>query len=266
MITFKPADMITFVGDEGIYGFLFDWLVFGGLIWVLLNKQGFQVLVLFSFWLIPREGSWLVAIPAAWLAGNGLIHLVWPVFQKAFNPTGANKRLPMAPGMLAMILIMLMAGGSLNALHDLQNQPELVITASEIETLQKEQQIIPVDAHILIAGNIALQEWAPAILEREVLNCVFGLEWQPGELRKVVLINNALDEDNLVSAMDVVKGYSGDSRLWLIGDPVQFAKLTASASPSLEIVVQYQTTELVFATIQTRGQSWIDRTCRSHPI
>jgi 4-amino-4-deoxy-L-arabinose transferase-like glycosyltransferase len=266
MITFKPADMITFVGDEGIYGFLFDWLVFGGLIWFLLKKQGFQVLVFFSFWLIPREGSWLVAIPAAWLAANGMVHLVWPVFQNAFNPTTENKRLPFAPGLLAMILIMLMVGGSLNALHDLQNQPELIITPSEIDILRKEQLIIPVDAHILVAGNGALREWSPALLEREVLNCEFGLEWQPDELRHVFLINAALDENDLVSAMSDVKGYSGDSSVWLVGDTAQIIKLMATANPSLEIAIQYQTPELVFATIQTRVQSWLDRTNRSHPI
>jgi hypothetical protein len=52
--------------------------------------------------------------------------------------------------------------------------------------------------------------------------------------------------------MEVVRGYSGDSRIWLIGDPDQVAKLAAVASLPLEITLQYQTLDLVFAIIQTK--------------
>ncbi len=251
-ITFKPADMITFVSDEGIYGFLFDWLVFAGLIWAVLNKQVFQVVIFFAVWLIPREGCWLVAIPAAWLAASGIVHLVWPLLQKAFSTRGAINRPPLAPGLLALILVLLIVAGAMNTLHDLQNQPELQISAAATETLRQEQQRIPADTHVLIAGNGALREWAPALLEREVLNCEFGLEWQPDELKQVYLINEALDTNDLATAMAVVQGYSGDSRLWLIGDPDQVANLAADAGPTLEISIQNQTPELVFAIIQTK--------------
>lgn len=252
MITFKPADMITFVSDEGIYGFLFDWLVFAGLIWAVLNKQVFQVAIFFAVWLIPREGCWLVAIPAAWLAASGIVHLVWPLLQKAFSTRGANNRPPLAPGVLALILVLLIVAGAMNTLHDLQNQPELQISAAATETLRQKHQRIPADAHVLIAGNGALREWAPALLEREVLNCEFGLEWQPDELKQVYLINEALDANDLAKAMAVVQGYSGDSRLWLIGDPDQVANLAADAGQTLEISIQDQTPELVFAIIQTK--------------
>ena len=252
MITFKPADMITFVGDEGIYGFLFDWLVFAGLVWAVLNKQAFQVLIFFAVWLIPREGCWLVAIPAAWLAASGIVHLVWPLLQKAFSTSGANNKPPLAPGVLALILGLLIVDGSVNTLHDLQNQPELEISAAATETLRRERQIIPPDAHVLITGNAALREWAPALLEREVLNCEFGLEWQPEELRQVYLINDAIDANDLTAAMAVVHGYSGDSRLWLIGDPDQVAKLAADAGTTLDFSIQDQTPDLVYAIIQTK--------------
>jgi hypothetical protein len=107
MVTFKPADMITFVSDEGIYGFLFDWLIFTGLIWSVLNKQVFQIVIFFAVWLIPREGCWLVAIPATWLAAAGIVHLVWPLLQKAFATNGPNIRPPLAPGILALVLVLL---------------------------------------------------------------------------------------------------------------------------------------------------------------
>ncbi len=252
MVTFKPADMLTFVGEEGIYGFLFDWLVFAGLVWAVLNKQVFQVVIFFAVWLIPREGSWMVAIPAAWLAASGIVHIVWLLFQKAFAGTAANARPPLAPGLLALTLMLLAVSGAVNALHDLQNQPELNISASSITTLQQERQIIPADAHVLVAGNIALQEWSPALLEREVLNCEFGLEWQPDELAKASAINDALIAGDLADAITIIRGYSGDASVWLVGDPEQVAGLAANAGPSLEVSIQSQTPGLVFAIVQVK--------------
>ena len=250
MITFKPADMITFVSDEGIYGFIFDWLVFGGLIWATLNKRIYYVVTFFALWLVPRLGSWLVAIPAALLAALAIVHLVWPLFQKAFSTRDAKDHPPLAPGILGLILLLVILAYPLIAVHDLLNQTELKFTAAEAVTLRQVQTIIPADAQVLIAGNGALREWAPALLEREVLNCEFGLEWKPEVLKKVNLINDALDANDLSKAMTIIHSYSGNTRLWLVGDPGQIARLAANAGPSLEISTQYQTPELVFAIIQ----------------
>jgi hypothetical protein len=250
LITFKPADMITFVSDEGIFGFLFDWLIFAGLIWAILNKQVFQVVILLAVWLIPREGSWLVAIPAAWLAALGLVHLVLPLIQKAFSTLGTNKKPPLAPGLLALILILLIIGNALFALNDLQNQPELLINPEVLKTLNQGRQLIPADAHILVAGNGALREWAPALLEREVLNCEFGLEWQPEELKQVNLINDAIADNDLAGAMAVVRDYSGDTSLWLVGDPGQIEELVAGSDLSLEVSIQMSAPGLVLAILQ----------------
>jgi hypothetical protein len=252
MITFKPADMVTFVGDEGVYGFLFDFLVFAGIIWSVLNKRIFQVLIFFALWLVPREGSWMVAIPAAWLAATGFVQVIWPLFQKAIKPAFASVRLPLAPGLLSLILVLLMAGGAILSLQSIKNQTVLNISAAQVQSLQQDGRAIPLGAHVLAAGSIALQEWSPALLEREVLNCEFGLEWQPDELAKASAINEALTADDLTTAMAVVRDYSGDASLWLVADPQQFARLAASAGPSLEISIQKQTPELVFAIVQTK--------------
>jgi hypothetical protein len=58
--------------------------------------------------------------------------------------------------------------------------------------------------------------------------------------------------NDLTVAMAGVRGYSGDTRLWLLGVPDQVAKLAADAGPTLEISIQDQTPELVFAIIQTK--------------
>lgn len=250
LITFKPADMITFVSDEGVYGFLFDWLIFAGLIWAILNKQVFQVIIFLAVWLIPREGSWLVAIPAAWLAALGIVYLVFPIIQKAFSAMGVNKRPPLAPGLLTIILVLLMIGNAVFSLTDLKNQSELQISPEVIENAEQARQVIPAGAHILIAGNGALREWAPALLEREVLNCEFGLEWQPDELKKVNLINDALADNDLAGAIQVARDYSGDTNFWLVGDPGLFDDLVSGSNLPFTISIQARTPDLVIAIIQ----------------
>ena len=252
MITFKPADMVLFVSDEGTYGFLFDWLIFAGLVWAMLNKRIHFVLLFFLLWLVPRLGSWLVAIPGALLAGLGIVHLVLPLFQQAFSPLKIQKRPPLAPGVLLIVLLLVSVAFPLFALQDMLNRVEVKFTPEEAVTLRKEEIAIPANARVLIAGNGALREWAPTLLEREVLNCQFGLEWKPADLQKVTLINAALDENDLTKAMAIIRAYTGDTSLWLVGVPDQVAKLSAAANPSLVISIQLQTPELVFATIQSK--------------
>ena len=252
MITFKPADMILFVSDEGTYGFLFDWLILAGLIWAVLNKHVYFVVIFFTLWLIPRLGSWLVAIPGALLAGFGIVYLVWPLFQKAFSSRKINERPPLMPGVLLLVLAMVLIVSPLLAVQDMLNRVEMKFTPAEAVTLYQERALIPENAHVLIAGNGALQEWAPALLEREVLNCQFGLEWKPADLQTVYLINDALDGDDLAKAMTIIHAYTGDTMVWLVGDPIQVAKLAEAAVPPLEIAVQKQTSDLTFAIVQTK--------------
>jgi hypothetical protein len=127
-----------------------------------------------------------------------------------------------------------------------------MFSPAEVSTLQRDKAVIPLDAHVLIVGNGALREWAPALLERQVLNCEFGLEWQPDELQNVNLINAAIHANDLASAMVIVKSYSGDSRLWLVGEPGQVASLIKTAGDSYTISIQDQTPELVLAIIDTK--------------
>lgn len=250
MLAFKPADMITFIGDEGTHGFLLDWLIFGGMFWALLNKHKFQVLIFFTFWLIPREGCWLVAIPAAWLAGLGITRLLLPMLGNAFKAGHTQRRPPLAPGVIAILLLILAVGGAWNALEDLKAQPQMRLSEPLISGLPQEGRLIPVDAHVLVAGDIALREWAPALLEREVLNCEFGLEWQPSEYIQVSQINQALLDNDLESALQLVEQYSGDTGVWLVGDPGLTTRLIAAAGTSLEASIASTTPELMIVYVK----------------
>ena len=65
------------------------------------------------------------------------------------------------------------------------SDPDWYINQNQIAALKIFQDNIPRNAEVVIIGNIALAEWGPPILQREVLNIEYGLEWQPEELKKI---------------------------------------------------------------------------------
>ena len=68
------------------------------------------------------------------------------------------------------------------------------ITSEQIELVEDARSLIPANAKVLVLGNDALLEWSPYLLQREVINTKFGLEWQPGELQVVTLLNKSISE------------------------------------------------------------------------
>jgi hypothetical protein len=94
---------------------------------------------------------------------------------------------------------------------------------------------LPANASVLVTGNAALQEWSPALLQREVLTTPFGLEWQPQELKSVNAINKALDQNDLATAVQAAQRYSGHRQFYLIAPPRQLASLLAGAPSSISI-------------------------------
>jgi hypothetical protein len=94
---------------------------------------------------------------------------------------------------------------------------------------------LPAGARLLVAGNGALQEWSPTLLQREVLNTPFGLEWQPDELVHVNAINEALEEEDLSAALTAVEDYTGDKKIYLLATAEDLADLLAQARQSVAI-------------------------------
>jgi hypothetical protein len=252
MITFKPADMITFIGDEGVYGFLFDWLIFAGLIWAFLNKQLFQILMFFSLWIIPREGCWLVVLPAALLAGWGTVNIVLPLLNKAFIKLVKPGRLPLAPGVLALLLVLIAVMGSVNAVQALQGQSEMNVSPEFIADLHSMKNSLPEDGHVLVVGNTALREWAPALLERQVINCEFGLEWEPDELEIVRLVNASLQTGKLLAALEIIKEKIEIEDLYIVGEPGLISELIQAPINGYQYSLMIRTSRLELGMLQEK--------------
>jgi hypothetical protein len=228
ILSFQPA---------GAYlGFIWNWLIFAGLIWAVLKRHFLVVVIFVIFWLIPREGVWLVAVPAAILAGMGLVYVLWPLFEKAFQ-ISSGSRPPLAPGILAVILVILVFANALFSMGAFIAEPEWRISREQISSIVNFQEEIPESGRLIVLGNIALAEWAPAILQREVLNIEYGLEWQPDELEKVKAINEAIQENNFEAMLEAVDHYTGDQQFYLITTLDDFSEIQDSI-PENVITVQ----------------------------
>lgn len=207
IISFQPA---------GNYlSFIWNGLILAGLIWSILKRHFMIVVIFILFWLIPREGLWLVAIPGAILAGVGVVYVFLPLFSKAFQVPD-SRRPPLAPGILGIILLILVFANTIFAITVMISEPEWMISREQIETLAEFQEMIPDNSRVIVLGNLALAEWAPVILQREVLNIEFGLEWQPDELDNAKAINATLADDDFENLIAAVVASTDDHKVYII--------------------------------------------------
>ena len=149
------------------------------------------------------------------MAGIGLYFLGGPPFLKAFQ-TSSNTRPPLAPGILGLILVILVFANAFFSITASITEPDWYISRNQIDTLGKFRDQIPNNASVIIIGNTALAEWAPVILEREVLNIEFGLEWQPDELKMIQAINASIEKDDFEGMIYALETYTGEHQVYLV--------------------------------------------------
>ena len=96
------------------------------------------------------------------------------------------------------------------------------IKADQIEALRQAREIIPASGQMIVMGNPGLREWSPYLLQREVLNTEFGLEWQPDEYHQIILANEELDDaKNWLDVAEAVQSLSDQKQVYVILDPGQ---------------------------------------------
>jgi 4-amino-4-deoxy-L-arabinose transferase-like glycosyltransferase len=68
------------------------------------------------------------------------------------------------------------------------------LPAERVADLQliRSAQMIPPDGSVIAVGSLGLVEWSPALLEREVLNNPFGLEWIAGREEEMHYLTSQL--------------------------------------------------------------------------
>ena len=230
----------------GEFAVLWNVLILLGLFWYILQGDRFLVLLFFALALIPRESVWLTALVTPLLAGAGLVYVALPLLQTGFKELSKNVRLRIFTGVALVVIASIFLNTQL-AIESLMSDEEWKISAAEIAELETLKDSLPPDAQVLVVGNQALEEWAPQILRREVVNTIFGLEWQPDEYAQVLAIQDALEADE---NWDKVLALSGSDTLYLLIDREKALHLSATQTSLHDMA---ETSRFRLSKLSTKG-------------
>lgn len=172
---------------------VFFWSIttFMGLVWMLSKRNYFIPLAFLVMFCIPRENTWLTVFPAAWLVACGIADVLYPVIKSLSIFTTVVKSRFLGVSLALIALSMTLQAFELMKAQAINEYWKLA--PDSIEALQKAREIIPASAQVIVLGSGGLREWAPYLLQREVWNTEFGLEWEPDEYHKVMSANQQLD-------------------------------------------------------------------------
>jgi hypothetical protein len=204
-----------FVG--GSYPFLWNVFIFVGLIGCITDGSLFLALSFLCLLVMPREGTWIMAIAASLLAGIGLVRYLVPLLNLNLR-TFQNHRVSRAAKILgSCVFIGVALYNSVMSVNALIQDHQWEITAQQIRDLENLGQEIPENSKVIVVGNEAFVEWTPYILRREVLNTTFGLEWQPTELERIHYLNEAIGaSQNLESVFNTIHQFTPIQEVYLV--------------------------------------------------
>lgn len=185
------GDLLNFnLSYGGTWTFLWQVVIFLGLLWLLLKGKPAIPLAFLALFSIPREDVWLIAFPAALLFAYGFADVLVPLARPVLEAGPALKKYAVIAvfAVLALVLVFQPFAYVDAVIADQQWK----LTPVQYDGVKNAATYIPPQAKVLVLGNDALLEWSPYLLQREVINTKFGLEWQPDKLAKINDLNTKL--------------------------------------------------------------------------
>ena len=202
-----------------------------GVGWLIWKRHYFLPLALLALFSIPRENAWVMAFPAALLIAHGVADLLIPTIKSlpVFTLVSRTRIMWVVFG----LILYSMASYAFD-LVDLQVQNEYwKIKPVQIEALYEAREIIPPFGQVIVIGNPGLREWAPYLLQREVLNTEFGLEWEPDEYHQIIAVNQAFeDAKNWQDVANAARLLTDQKQVYVILDPNHLPTGLEIADPS----------------------------------
>lgn len=175
---------LSFNISSAKHPFFWNTVIALGAFLTIATKNGFIVIILAIFMLIPRESPWLVSIPGSFLGGYGLAHII-QILQKE-----ARKSIYYAT-LSIVVIVALVCYGGLQAYY----------ASSRVATLQRPDRTratlavsdwihdnTDTSARFIILDSY-LREWTPRLFLRTVLNVPQGTEWKPTAAEKIRRFN-----------------------------------------------------------------------------
>jgi hypothetical protein len=169
--------------------FLWNVLLFCGIAWGILRRQWVLLAWLVLLYTIPREGSWLVPIPAAVLAGIGGTEVLAPVLAEVVERYKRKAEV----FVVVSVLILLVIGSCYMKINEKVHNA--LISPEAITALEWANVNTPPESKFIVLVDNPVLEWAPHITQRTVLNATYGTEFsvEAGRRHKFKKLNNLLD-------------------------------------------------------------------------
>jgi hypothetical protein len=250
--------LAAFGVSGGQFPFWWDTLVFGGALWALIRRHWALVAVFVTLLSVPREGVWMVAIPAALLAALGIAEFFLPLLIDM-----SKSRLSQAAqvGVIGGIAVSFSVYALINpilTLYTLVNNNEGLSPAT-VEAMEWARDNTPEASVFVVLSRPQVKEWIPHVSRRTVLNMPFGSEWEPEEGKRIAaleaLLSDCVDFDCVHAAVKQTMGYD---QLYMFIDRNQLSDLELMSActktagiASFELI--WQNSETAIGRLTTRS-------------
>lgn len=166
--------------------FLWDVMVFCGILWAISKRKYALVAWFFTTFCIPREGNWLAALPASILAGIGI--------EQVFHRLVSKERFGQYwRGAFWFIFYMYVFLYPFWMIKNAGNLYQKGYWSEAITGMQWCEQNLPQNSTIIALTDAQIREWVPHVAKQTVLNVQQGAEWEPETYRNITALNIELD-------------------------------------------------------------------------
>jgi hypothetical protein len=235
-------NLMSFSVVRNTGAFLWNLIIFLGMVRLVSQSKPAIPLAFLALFSIPREGNWLIALPAMLLFAHGFVDVLLDLIRPV-----STDRLQRVGSVLFIGLIgYWMISQSFTIIDDAVTDAQQKITSEQIELLQNVRSLIPVDAKVLVIGNEALLEWSPYLLQREVINTRYGLEWKPEVLPAVMRLNKRISQSQTWDDIaDVVARFHRFQTIYIISsDKKLLSALNRNSSIAIQLKMETSAIQL----------------------
>ena len=218
--------------------FFWSLAIFLGWLWQISRGQFVLPITFLALLGVPREGIWLTALPASMLFAHGFVDVLLGSMRPASETTKGAKSSAFVS--LVVLIGFVMAFQSFAVSEALIADQQWKITPEQIEMVEGSRSLIPEDAKVLVIGNDALLEWSPYLLQHEVINTKFGLEWKPGLSQSVALLNRRIsDAQTWDEVLQAVIKFNGSQRVYVLSSEKKLlTKLNLNSSVPFNLKIE----------------------------
>jgi hypothetical protein len=236
--------LIAFNISHGYYHFIFDVIIFYGCILAFIRRRWGLLICWFILFSIPREGIWMMSIPASILAGIGADGLYEALVEmKYLNKIQRSVLL----GIFCIWIIL----NPLSSIQGFMSESARQSWPNAISAMYWVRENLPADSKLVVITDSRIREWVPHLAQRTVLNVPQGLEWKPVEQEIVLQFNDSIDRclslDNVFDRRQDMQGYSN---VYFFIDRDRLSELMGVPSKAVFDVV-WENSTVVIGTISS---------------